>query len=308
MFNFKQYFNLVILFLVIGLILGITNPVISQQKLTAYVSFYPLYDTANKIGGNQININLVIPNGAEAHSYKPSPQKIAQLEKADIFFYNGVGLEPWANKAVQNLKQSNVETVNVSQNIDLIPLASQHNAKDNHGQYDPHIWLDPVNMKKIAKLMTKRFSKLDPKHKEVYKQNFDQYARKIDKLHHKYKTTLTNNQQEYILVSHAAFGYLTNRYGLKQIAVTGIEPHEKPSPKALTHLIKEANKHDLNYIFMETLSSPRTVNVLAQEANLEILTLNTIAGLTKTEQKNNKDYFSLMRDNLNNLKKAVKTK
>lgn len=307
MFNLTKNFNLVVLFLIIGLMLSIVNPVVSQEKLTAYVSFYPLYDAADKIGGNQIDIKLVVPNGTEVHSYKPSPQQVAQLETADIFFYNGVGLEPWADKAVQNLKQSKTKTVKVSKSIDLLPLGDhQHNKDYNHKQYDPHIWLDPINMKKIAKLITEEFSKLDPEHKKVYQQNFNQYAHKINKLHHKYKTVLTANQQKYILVSHSAFGYLTNRYGLEQIAITGIAPHEKPSPQTLAQLTKKASKHNLNYVFMETLSSPRIVNVLAQEADLKVLTLNPIAGLTKTEQQNNQDYFSIMKDNLDNLNKAVK--
>lgn len=306
MLNLKK--SLVISFLVIGLMLSIINPVLGQEKLTAYVSFYPLYDAADKIGGNQIDIKSVIPNGTEVHSYKPSPQKIAQLETADIFFYNGVGLEAWTAKAVQNLKDSEVKTVKLSKSVNLLPLADHHNEDHSyeHKDYDPHIWLDPINMKKIAKVITQEFSKLDPKHKEIYQQNFDQYAHKIDKLHQKYKTALADKQQKYILVSHSAFGYLTNRYGLEQISITGIAPHEEPSPNTLVRLTKKANQYNLNYIFRETLSSLKTVNALAQEADLTVLTLNPIAGLTETEQQKNEDYFSLMRQNLNNLKKAVK--
>ncbi|ADL13046.1 metal ABC transporter substrate-binding protein [Acetohalobium arabaticum] len=302
MFNLNRAFNLVILFLVVGLMLSIVNPVMGQETSTAYVSFYPLYDAATKIGGNQIDIKLVIPNGAEVHSYKPSPQKIAQLETADIFFYNGVGLESWADKAVQNLKGSKVKTVNLSKSVDLLPLADHHNKHHN----DPHIWLDPLNMKMIGEVITEEFCRLDPEHKEIYQQNFDQFAQQIDQLHKEYKTVLADKQQKYILVSHSAFGYLTNRYGLEQISVTGIAPHEEPSPNTLARLTQKANQYNLNYIFRETLSSPKTVNALAQEADLEILPLNPIAGLTETEQQNNEDYFSLMRQNLDNLKKAVK--
>lgn len=291
-----------------------TGNKIDQNKLEVFTSFYPLYYVANQIGGEKIAAKLVIPNGAEVHSYEPSPRKLADLERADVFFYNGLGLEPWADKVVNNLKNAGVKTIEVSKNIELLKFEEHNHEKENnhdeehshgHGEYDPHIWLDPINMIDIAKRMNKEFIALDPKNKDYYKENTLSFINEIKKLDEEYKSTLSNKEHKYILVSHASFGYLAKRYGLEQLAVAGVSPHQEPSPKVLAKLTEEAREHSLEYIFMESLANPKTAEVLAQEANLEILPLNPISGLTETEQEQGEDYISIMKKNLQSLRKAL---
>jgi len=287
---------------------------VTQDRLKVYTSFYPLYYVANQIGGEQLEVELVIPNGAEVHSYEPSPRKLADLEESDIFFYNSVGLEPWGDKIVKNLKAVGVKTVKVSESVELIKFEEHdHEAEHSHeaehlhehGDYDPHIWLNPLNMIEIARVMKEEFIALDSSHKEFYNNNFADFADEMESLDRDYKDTLANKKQSYILVSHASFGYLAARYGLEQLAIAGISPHQEPSSKDLARLTDEAKEHGLKYIFMETLASPKTAQVLAQEANLEVLTLNPIAGLTAQEQKQGEDYISIMKKNLSSLRKAL---
>ncbi len=131
------------------------------------------------------------------------------------------------------------------------------------------------------------------------------YVMKLQELDLEYQTVLKNRKQDHILVSHSAFGYLCKRYGLVQLSVTGIAPHQEPTPGTLAKLIEETKAHGIRYIFMETLASPKTVYVLAEEANLQVLTLNPAAGLTEEQIKSNADYFSIMRENLRNLQQAL---
>ncbi|MGM0501641.1 MAG: metal ABC transporter solute-binding protein, Zn/Mn family [Bacillota bacterium] len=304
---------IVAMLLVVAIIGGCQSATQEKTEKIVYTSIYPLYEAANKISGDNLTVKLVIPNGAELHSYRPSPKKIANLEQADLFFYNGLGLEPWADKAVSNLEQSSVKAVNISQHVNLIKfnknknLEEEHNhqEQEEHSDYDPHLWLDPLNMKLIAQKMKSEFQKLDSANKDVYQKNYQSFVQKIDKLDQKYHNTLKNKEQEYILVSHAAFGYLANRYNFQQLSVTGVAPHEEPSPGVLAELTNKAKEHNLDYIFMETLANPKTVDILAQEADLQVLKLNPIAGLTKKENKAGEDYFSLMDQNLDNLEKAL---
>ncbi|GAB6098716.1 metal ABC transporter substrate-binding protein [Halanaerocella petrolearia] len=292
---------------------GVQN---NTSQLKIYTSIYPLYDLATKIADDKLEVNLVVPNGAELHSYKPSPRKIAQLEKADLFFYNGLGVESWANKTVQNLTEVGVKTVRVSQVVNLKEFVTGHEHNEGHehkdhegeekdSSYDPHIWLDPMNMKDIAKEMRDEFIKLDSKNKEVYQANYKEVVQELEELDQEYKAALKGAKRESILVSHSAFGYLADRYGFKQLSVTGVAPHQEPSPGTLAKLTKLAKEHKFDYIFMETLANPRIVNVLAKEAELKVLKLNPVAGLTREEVDAGEDYFSLMRQNLNNLQKAL---
>ena len=274
-----------------------------QNRLNIYVSIYPLYDLANKIGGNKVDLHLLIPNGEEVHSYKPSLQQQSRLLKTDLFLYNGVGLEPWGTKVAKLLQKKGIEVIKASEEVKLLKLENTY--VHSHGQYDPHIWLDPINMQLIAKRVRDEFIDLDPENKREYQQNYKSYTKKIDILGQAYRATLTNRNRDYILVSHDAFRYLTNRYGLNQLSVTGVTLHEEPSPGTLAKLIERVREDGLKYIFMKKLSNSRVAGVLAKETGLKILTLDPIIGLTEEEKENNADYFSIMSKNLKNLRKAL---
>lgn len=307
--------------LIVLLLSGCQGAPSKDEGVTVYTSIYPLYETANKVAGDNITVKLVVPNGAELHSYRPTPKQIAKLERSALFFYNGVGLEPWASDVKENLTDSKSKMINISRYVNLIDYnknniahssnehesnADSHNHDHKHqGQHDPHLWLNPLNMKRIAQKMKVEFSELDPENQKDYQKNYEEFAKKINKLDQKYQSILNNKTQDHILVSHSAFGYLGHRYGFEQLSVTGVAPHEEPSPGVLARLTTYAREHNLEYIFMETLASPKTVNVLAEEANLQVLELNPVAGLTKEEKESGEDYFTLMYQNLENLKKAL---
>ena len=286
-----------------------------QSKIKIYTSIYPLHDLTSRIVGDKLELELVVPNGVEIHGYEPSPRKIASLEKADLFIYIGLGLESWAEKVVQNLEEAGVKTVRVSKDLKLLEVEEhdhsnchchEHHGHGHHGHtYDPHVWLDPLNMKEIAHLITEELIRLDQGNQEFYRANYRDYAAQIEQLDREFKEGLAEKKREYVLVSHSAFGYLGKRYGFKQLSVTGISPDQEPTPGSLARLIEEVKEHNLEYIFLETLASPKTVDVLADEADLQVLELNPVAGLTAKDIAGGEDYFSLMRKNLANLKKAL---
>ena len=317
---FKNKFNLIILmFLLVSIMAGCQPAPKEKADNIVYTSIYPLYEVANKISGEKLTVKLVVPNGTELHSYRPTPKQLANLEGANLFFYNGLGLEPWADKVVSNLENADTNPINIRKHVNLIRFNKSNDQEDNnqhehshqesntqhHENYDPHLWLDPLNMKLIAEKMKEEFEKIDPENKAIYQKNYQKFIKEIKQLDQAYKEALSNKDQDQILVSHAAFGYLANRYNFKQLAVTGVAPHEEPSPGVLAELTTRAKNHNLEYIFMETLASPKTVNILAQEADLQVLKLNPVAGLTKEQQKAGEDYFSLMYQNLENLQKAL---
>lgn len=325
----RKTFVILLVFLVLSAILYLVNSNVlyfqsniggldngnSPDKLDVYTSIYPLFYIVEKIAGDHVNMTLIVPNGAELHNYHPSPHKLAGLEKADLFIYNGLGLEPWAQRAVQNLQNGNARIINASELVNLIPIESSLNEagkskeagdeEKKETEYDPHIWLDPVNMKKIASGICDQLIRLDSTNQTVYRRNYRLFAQELDRLDREFKEGLADKKQEYILVSHAAFGYLAKRYGFKQLTVSGITPHAEPSPAKLAHLVEFAERYNLEYIFMETLTNPRIVNILALEAGLKVLPLNPFAGLTEKEKENQEDYFSIMRKNLHNLRKAL---
>lgn len=280
-----------------------------EKRLKVYTSFYPYYDFARKIGGDRIEAYTVIPSGAEPHSFEPSSKVIAQLEQADVFIYNGVLMEPWIDKVLNLLEGKNIYLVDASKSVELISYNKEYNDKNSdehhHGQYDPHIWVDPINAIHISEKIKDTFVKADDSNKDIYEENFDDFKKELQELDMAFKERLKNAAERKIIVSHSAFGYLAKRYNIEQIAVAGISPHAEPSPKRLTELIKIAGDNGIDYIFLEALASVKTAEVLAKEANLEILTLYIVEGLTEEQQNKGEDYISLMYKNVEALRKAL---
>jgi len=277
-----------------------------DTRIVVNASFYPYHFITERIGKDKIDLRIVIPNGVEPHEYEPSLKQIANIEDSHMLVYNGAGMEPWAKKFINNLKDNNIEIVNGSDYVNL--LRGETHEDDEHGneeEYDPHIWLDPLNMDKIASAIADKLITLDGKNKEYYLENYRELSNQLKNLDLEYSEGLKNRKKDTILVSHSAFGYLTTKHGIEQISVTGITPHSEPGNKTIRRLVDLAKEENFEYIFFEILASPKTVEVLAEEANLKILVLNPLAGLLEEQQKNGEDYFSIMKENLLNLRKAL---
>lgn len=282
---------------------------VKNIQLKVYTSFYPYYDFAKKVGGDRVDVYTVIPSGVEPHSFEPSSKVIVQLEQADVFIYNGVRMEPWIDKVLNLLEGKDIYLVDASKSVELISYNKEYNDKNSdehhHGQYDPHIWVDPINAIHISEKIKDTFVKADDSNKDIYEENFDDFKKELQELDMAFKEELKNAAERKIIVSHSAFGYLAKRYNIEQIAVAGISPHAEPSPKRLTELIKIVGDNGIDYIFLEALASVKTAEVLAKEANLEILTLYIVEGLTEEQQNKGEDYISLMYKNVEALRKAL---
>lgn len=288
----------------------------SNQKSTDSISIvttlYPLEDFAKKIGGNLVQVTNIVPAGTESHDFEPSAKDLAKLSEADIFVYNGSGFESWTEKAVANLDPSKTKVVNASEGLSTLEVTEEehgHVAEEKeehkHGELDPHVWLDPMLAKKEAQKIYDTLVTVDPTHKDIFGKNFAELEKHFDQLDQEYQAMVKKAENKEFVTSHAAFGYLANRYGLKQIAISGISPEDEPSPKELKAIIEEVKEHNVKYIFFETLVSGKIADVVKNEIQAEALTLNPLEGLTQEELKNKQDYFSVMKKNKENLAKAL---
>jgi zinc transport system substrate-binding protein len=159
---------------------------------------------------------------------------------------------------------------------------------------DPHVWLDPVRYEQIAKKIG-----------DVLHRPSEPFVRRVAKLNADYRAGLAHCERREIVTSHEAFGYLADRYGLKQIAITGISPEAEPTPRALEDVIEQVRESGATTIFFETLLSPRIAETVARETGARTAVLNPIEGLTEDELARGQNYFSVMRENLATLRKAL---
>lgn len=281
-----------------------------EKKLLVYASFYPMYDFATKIGGDKAEVRMMVPPGVEAHDWEPTAKLMGEIEKADVLIYNGLDMEPWADKLLGAIQNDKLITVEAVEGIELLKTEEEaedeHEEEDHaHGEFDPHVWLDPMNAMKQAENIKNAFIQADEANKDYYETNYQEFAKKLIALDEQFKQELSSLKRKEIVVAHAAFGYLTNRYGLEQIAIRGISPQEEPSAAKMAEISKFAKQHDVKYIFFETLTNPKLAEVLAREVGAQTMVLNPLEGLTEEELKAGKDYFAVMEENLAALKKAL---
>lgn len=272
-----------------------------KNKVSVYTSFYAMYDLTKKIGGDKINITNLVPAGTEPHDWEPKPSNIAELEEADVIVYNGAGMEGWIDKILKTLKNEDLVTVETSKEIKLLDNAQG----DEHLKYDPHVWLNPMNAKKQMEAIKNALVKADPANKSYYEKNYEDNAKKIAELDKKYKDAVEKFTQKNIVVSHEAFGYLCDAYGLKQVAIEGLNAESEPSPARMAEIVKYVKENNVKYIFSEELLSPKVAEAISKETGAKIAILNPLEGIKEEDTNAGKEYFSIMNDNLEILKKAL---
>lgn len=261
-------------------------------KPQIYTSFYAIYDFVSAIGGDKIEVHNMVPSGTEPHDWEPSTMDMARLYDADILFYNGMGMESWIDKVADSVGDD-VEYVMLSEGI----------ADENSS--DPHIWLDPDNALKMAEKIKDTLCEKDAVFKDYYEKNYYKLAAEIEAVDKEYTEAFTGVKENKIVVAHEAYGWLCKAYGLEQIAIEGISAESEPSPSKMKELVNTLKQNNIKYVFYEELVSPKVAQSLADEAGAELLELNPFEGLSDEEIAEGKTYTVVMRDNLENLKKAL---
>ena len=269
------------------------------NKVKVVTSMYPLYFFTTQIGGELVDVTNITPAGTEPHDFEPTSKHIVEIEKSDLLIING-NVEAWADKIKENFKNSDIILVTATDG-----LSTQQVEGEGQEQSDPHVWLDPVLAKKEVKAITDALIKADPKNVGYFNNNEKILNAKLDQLDNAFKNGLSTCQKQDIITSHSAFGYLASRYNLKQVAITGLSPDAEPSTRQLSDIAKFAKARNVDYIFFETLISPKLSQTLADEIGAKTLVLDPLEGLTGDQIKAGKDYFSQMHENLNNLKIAL---
>lgn len=262
-----------------------------QNSLKIYTTFYPLYDFTKKIVGDNAQVENLMPAGVEPHDFEPSPKQTAVIYDGDIFIFLGESMEPWAKKMAGDLDKKGVAVVEAGKGL----------IENN----DPHIWLDPVLAKEMAQKIFDGVVAKDPEHSEVYQENLNNLMQKFDELDKNLNEIISSSPQKNIVTSHSFLGYVARRYGLDQVAITGLSPQEEPSPKKMAELVEFCKAKKIKYILDEPGEVSKLSQTLADEIGAEILIINPLGTLQPNEVKAGEDYFSVMEKNLEVLKRVL---
>ncbi len=274
---------------------------IVEGKVNVVTTFYPIYEFTQEIGGPDIHVINLLPVGVEPHDWTPRSQDIINTSKAQLFLYNGAGLEGWVPNFLKGLESgSKVQAVEVSHGVDYIMIDE---ATDNNDSLhtDPHTWVSPKSALIMAANIKDSLQTVDPEHKSGYKQRYNELVAKLQALDNKFQTELAKLPNHEIVVSHQAFAYLARDYGLTQHAIMGLSADAEPRGQDIVALTDLVKKKGIKYIFFEELVSDKMAKTLAAEAGVSTMVLNPVEGLTQKQEKNGDNYFTLMEKNLQNL-------
>jgi zinc transport system substrate-binding protein len=279
-----------------------------NNKIRVVTTTFPLYDFARNIGGDKIKVSLLLPPGSDAHNFEPRPEDIVKISKSDIFIFTNFEMEHWAYRIIKAVtEKSGMVAVESGSGALLIPLSEADEGEKNASKFDPHIWLDFDNARKMIDNITAALVKRDSHNSDYYLKNASKYKLKLMELDNKYREQLSKCQNKEILhAGHWAFAYLANRYHLRYIAAYNTSADTEPSPQKILSLIEQAKAQKIPYIFYEDLIAPRLARTIADETGAGLLKLNNGHDISRNDFKKDKSFISLMEENLLNLKKGMR--
>ena len=276
----------------------------SEGKVKVLATIYPMYDFVKRIGGENVSCSMMVPAGTEPHAWEPSTRDMRMLEEADLFVYNGAGMELWATDILNSVQNKNLVKLEASKNVTLLRL-DEHEHEDHdeheghrHGEYDPHVWLSPKNASIELAAIAEALISIDPAHESAYRSNLATAQKECDTLDRAFAEKLKDYSGKHIVVAHEAYGYLCRDYGLEQIGIEGVSAESEPDAARMKEIIDLVKKYDVKCIFFEELVDPKVANTIASETGCKTAALSPLDGLTQADIDAGRDYFSVMRDNL----------
>ncbi|MEW2631548.1 metal ABC transporter substrate-binding protein [Streptomyces sp. NPDC048389] len=310
-------------------------------KLKVAASFYPMQYLAEQIGGDNVSVTTLTKPGVEPHDLELKPRQTAELNDSGLILYLK-GVQPAVDKAIDQASvKYKVDATTLTQ-LKTFDTSGGHDHGHGHEEAgheegheeaghgheeagheegheeaghedheaapnaDPHIWLDPVKYAEVAKGVGAQMEKADPDNAADYKKNTDALVAKLTALHTDFDKGLKNSATKTFITTHSAFGYLAERYGLKQEGIAGVDPESEPSPARIKELQTIAKEDKVTTVFFETLASDKTAKTLAKDTGLKTDVLDPLEGIT--DRSKGDDYVDVMRANLAALQKALGAK
>lgn len=257
-------------------------------KRSVVAAFYPLAWAAEQVGGSTVDVQNLTPPGSEPHDVELTPRDVEGIQKADVVLYLSHGFQPAVEHAVDGARGEVVDA--------FAGERLREGSGDDGGEADPHVWLDPVRFSRVVRGVGAALRR---------PQRAALVAAEVRALDRRYRDGLAHCARRELVTSHAAFGYLAARYGLKQVPITGVDPGSEPSPRALADLVDTVRRDHVRTVFFEKLVSPRLAETVAREAGANTAVLDPLEGLTQDELDRGEDYVSVMTRNLRVLRQAL---
>lgn len=313
--------KILVLLAILFLGFGQSATVRAQDKKQVMTTFYPVYYLAERIGGEAVDVSMLLEGNQSAHDYEVSAKDAARTQAADLFIYQDDEMEYFVSSLLTLIDKEAVQVLESTESIDLLTgdlhdheeedndddhehEEDEHDhSHDNHGaghthESDPHTWLDPLTYAKQAENVKNALIELDPANQAVFEENAAQLIDDLTQLNEEFKSKLSTLENRRIVVQHAAFGYLAHAYDLQQVAIAGISTTQEPSAQELATMQDFIVKEQVKVVFVEPSLDSAIAKAVTSGNEVELRALRTLEFVSTDEKAQGVDYFSIMRDNL----------
>ncbi len=311
----KYRVPLVVLLLSLSLVVTACNKdelmtVYREADLSVYTTIYPIQFIVEEIGDEIVEVESIYPPGVDAHSYEPTSKEMTAIAEADAFIYFGPSMEGFVSSAEEALEKEEVELVAL-ENYDEIfekpkvdTEATEEEETVAEHERNPHVWIDPLRMMMMVEVIGDKMIELAPEHEELFEENKKALLVELQKLEDQFKQELADKEKKYMIVPHAAYSYWEERYGIEEIALSGLSPSEEASQKYLTEVIEKAEKEGITALFYEQNTPDKLIEILKDELGAETYTLHNLSVLTEEDIEAEENYITLMEKNIDTLVEA----
>jgi zinc transport system substrate-binding protein len=267
---------------------GCTAQAADDGRVRVLAAAYPFAWAAQHVGGPDVRVQDLVQAGAEPHDVELSPRQIGAFEKAGLVVYLR-GFQPAVDDAIR--ESDKAARLDLTGHVAVHPFSSDLTG-DRESGTDPHVWVDPVRMTAIVQSIAKALSDRDPVHASAYNERADATIEQLGRLDLDFRSALRSCRQRELVTAHGAFGYLADRYGLRQVGVAGISPDAEPSPGRLARVARYARSHGVHTVFFGSDVDPKLAQTVAAEIGARTAILDPVEGVESGD-----DYLSVMRRN-----------
>ncbi len=286
-------------------------PLKPGERLRVVATTTIVGDVVARVGGETIQLTVLLPVGADPHTYEPTPADLTAVAGAHVLFINGLGLEGFLERTLRNVG-GDLPVVSVSAGIRPRPLEEEageeaEEEEHHHGEYDPHVWLDVRNVMVWVENIRQALSALDPAHTDLYAANAAAYRKELEALDAWILEQVAQvpPQNRKLVTNHPAFGYFAERYGFEQVAaVYPVSPGAEPSAREIAQLEETIRQYGVPAVFAETTVNPKLAEQVARDTGVRLVTL--YSGSLGAPGSGAETYIGMMRANVQAIVDALK--
>jgi zinc transport system substrate-binding protein len=251
----------------------------TSDTISVSATLYPLYDIARQIGGTKVEVQLILPPGESPHTFSPTIRDKRVLDNSEKIFIIGHLLDDWVVSSVTDPSK----IVIVDTNISLLPSSQSGDSEHQHGESDPHYWLDPRNAALISRTIANEYSVIDSENTEYYQEQAALFSKSVTKHFTELLVASESIQEKPFFTVHSSWSYFSEAFNLRHAGTFEPASGENPGPRYLKNMQDSIRKEGVTVIFSEPQLSTTSINAFAQENNLDIAILDPIGGMAQTE-------------------------